>query len=473
MQVAFLSQKRLLVDVSSILLIEHQANSIQILNCAGCVSLLYNYAHKSFVAYTKLLGLHDCFSAMQEPKSAMVFSFSCSANRRLPWILALLLMMTRGDGQSTPGFLSVDCGFTNDSPYKDSTTGLLFLPDLKFVEGGVSNNISAAFMADAPYENQKTLRSFPQGKRNCYTLPSTIGKKFLLRAMFTYGNYDGLNRSMDGSPFLFGLHIGVNFWDTVNLTNMDPSITDWKEVLTIAPSNFVSFCLINFGSGTPFVSSLELRPLLDPMYPFVNTRVSVGYFRRIRFGNATEYITRYPTDPYDRFWEGWSFSYSSYPWISPSTSNKVEILPGDDYFNVPMAIFQKATTLDANYSFMSLGMAKGPNWDHESVRLLPIFHFAEINGSNPNRRFDIYNEGDLLHRGFSPSLLQANSLHDSGRFLYNGNALYTLNKTRSSILPPLINALEVYSLIRMENFTTDSEDGKIDHQRRYCTHIRI
>ena len=95
--------KRLLVDVSSMLLIEHQANSIQIVNCAGCVSLLYNYAHKSFVAYTKLLDLHDCFPAMQEPKSTMVFSFSCSANRRLPWILALLLMMTRGDGQSTSG----------------------------------------------------------------------------------------------------------------------------------------------------------------------------------------------------------------------------------------------------------------------------------------------------------------------------------------------------------------------------------
>lgn len=71
--------------------------------------------------------------------------------------------------------------------------------------------------------------------------------------------------------------------------------------------------------------------------------------------------------------------------------------------------------------------------------------------NNPNRSFDIYNAGDLLHRGFSPSRLQANSLHNSGQFLYNGDAFYHLNKTCSSILPPLINALEVYSLIRMEN----------------------
>ena len=142
-----------------------------------------------------------------------------------------------------------------------------------------------------------------------------------------------------------------------------------------------------------------------------------------------------------------------------NTSDKVEILPGDDFFNVPMAIFQKATTLDTNYTFMGLNIGMGPNLKHENSLLL-IFHFAEINGNNPNRRFDIYNAGDLLHRGFSPSRLQANS----GQFLYNDDAFYTLNKTRSSSLPPLINALEVYSLIRMENFTTDSEDGKIGHR---------
>lgn len=177
---------------------------------------------------------------------------------------------------------------------------------------------------------------------------------------------------------------------------------------------------------------------------------------------------RYPMDPYDRFWEQWQ--YNSYPLINLNTSSQVEILPGNDYFNVPMAIFQEAMTLDPSYTSMWLTMEKN-NVDSKSVRLLPIFHFAEINGSNPNRRFDIYNAGDLLHRGFSPSLLQANSLYDSGQFLYNGDAFYTLNKTRGSDLPPLINAFEIYSLIRMENFTAASEDGKIDHRCTYCTHM--
>ncbi|XBI19821.1 hypothetical protein VPH35_061252 [Triticum aestivum] len=369
----------------------------------------------------------------------MVISFGCSASRKLTWIsglLFILVMMTRVHGQSI--------------------SGLQFHSDGEYVKGGLSHEILTEFMAGVGNEQQKTLRSFPDGSRNCYTLPSAFGKKFLLRTTFTYGNYDWLNRSMDGSSFLFGLHIGVNFWDTVNLTNWDPSLTVWKEVLTVALGNSVSVCLINFGTGTPFMSALELRPLLDAMYPFVNTSVSVGHFRRIRFGEATDFITRYPVDPYDRFWEAWSFYYKTYPWMTLNTSDKVEILPGDDFFNVPMAIFQKATTLDTNYTFMGLNIGMGPNLKHENSLLL-IFHFAEINGNNPNRRFDIYNAGDLLHRGFSPSRLQANS----GQFLYNDDAFYTLNKTRSSSLPPLINALEVYSLIRMENFTTDSEDVEL------------
>ncbi|VAH65162.1 unnamed protein product [Triticum turgidum subsp. durum] len=220
----------------------------------------------------------------------MVISFSCSASRKLTGILALLFMMTRVYGQSTSGFISIDCG--NRRTYNDSTTGIQYHSDHGFVDGGLSHKISTEFMADATNEQQKTLRSFPQSSRNCYTLPSATGKKFLVRALFTYGDYDGLNSTMSGSLFRFGLHIGVNFWEAVNLTNSDPSNTIWKEVLTVAPGNNLSVCLINFGTGTPFVSSLELRPLQDVMYPFVNSSVSISYFKRFRFGNATEYITR-------------------------------------------------------------------------------------------------------------------------------------------------------------------------------------
>ena len=250
----------------------------------------------------------------------MAISFSCSAcsqkssATKLTWFFALLLILatmiqvraqppTAGKCMPYPpsvcpvlhrlsGFVNIDCGWTNSSAYIDNTTRIVYRFDGESVEGGLSHEISEEFMAGAANEQQKTLRSFPDGPRNCYTLASIIGKKYLLRALFTYGNYDGLNKTMDGSPFLFGLHIGVNFWESVNLTNTDPSDTVWKEVITVAPSNAVSVCLINFGSGTPFISALELRPLEDTMYPFVNTSVSISYFQRFRFGNITDPITR-------------------------------------------------------------------------------------------------------------------------------------------------------------------------------------
>jgi len=320
----------------------------------------------------------------------------------------------------------------------------------------VDHDILQEFMAGTGNDQQKTLRSFPEGARNCYTLPSNISKKYLLRATFTYGNYDRLNKSRDGSLFLFGLHIGVNIWEAVNLSNWDPSLTVWKEVLTVAPSKFVSVCLINFGSGIPFISSLELRPLEDTMYPFVNTSVSVSYFQRYRFGSVTDFITRYPTDYYDRWWQSWGFT--SYPWINLNTSRTVQSLPGNDDFKVPLPIMQKASTLDANYSFIAMAVAQGPNLDAKGLQLLPIFHFAEINGSNPNRRFDIYSGQDMLFQDFSPSRFQVDSMHKGGQFLKNALAYFSLNKTARSRLPPLINALEVYSLVQMENLTTDSDD---------------
>ncbi|KAM0894173.1 hypothetical protein ACQ4PT_024647 [Festuca glaucescens] len=399
---------------------------------------------------------------------------------KLAWIFALLLILVmtiQVRGQLPPEFINIDCGWKNSSGYIDNALVMPYSYDDDFVEGGLNHEILPEYMNSTANDQQKTLRSFPDGLRNCYTLPSNISKKYLLRATFTYGNYDRLNKTMDGSLFLFGLHIGVNFWEAVNLSNWDPSSTIWKEVLTVAPSNSLSVCLINFGSGTPFISSLELRPLQDTMYPFVNASVSVSYFQRYRFGNITsinDFITRYPTDPYDRFWQSWSLSVDySYPWISLNTSNEVESLPGTDVFNVPSAIFQQASTLDTNYSFIQIAVAQGPNQLGNYQKLLPIFHFAEINTSNPNRRFDIY-AGELLFPEFSPSLFQVDSMFRNNQFLQNSFTYFSLNKTATSSLPPLINAFEVYSLVEMENFTTDSNDvNYMKEVKKYYNLARI
>ncbi|XP_048533051.1 probable LRR receptor-like serine/threonine-protein kinase At1g51810 [Triticum urartu] len=385
---------------------------------------------------------------------------------KLTWIFALLLILVMAiqvRAQPPPGFINIDCGLKNFSAYPDANLNLRYGSDDEFVESGEKHEVLPEFMASTADDNQNTLRSFPVGSRNCYTLPSTPGKKYLLRAIFTYGNYDRLNKTQDGSLFRFGLHIGVNFWDSVDLSNFPTDKAVWKEVLTVATGSSVSVCLVNFGSGTPFISSLELRPLLDTMYPFVNTSVSVSYFIRFRFGNITDYVTRYPTDNYDRFWESYSGKRTEvqhYPYISLNTSNNLENLPGNNDFRVPSAILQNAMSIDANNSSIIISESSGANKDAQTLQILSIFHFTELNGSNPNRRFNIYSAGEGLFPGFSPSRLKVDSMYKSGLFAQKGDAYFILNKTAGSSLPPLINALELYSLVLMKNLTTDSDDVK-------------
>ncbi|XP_066365460.1 probable LRR receptor-like serine/threonine-protein kinase At4g29180 [Miscanthus floridulus] len=125
----------------------------------------------------------------------------------------------------------------------------------------------------------RDVRSFVDGARNCYTLWSlAVGLKYLLRASFMYGNYDGLNR-----PPVFDLYIGVNLWKTVNVSD-PPDARVVAEAIVVVPDDFVQVCLVNTGSGTPFISGLELRPLKSSIYPQVNLTQGLVLLVRRNFG---------------------------------------------------------------------------------------------------------------------------------------------------------------------------------------------
>lgn len=135
-------------------------------------------------------------------------------------------------------------------------------------------------------------------------------------------------------------------------------------------------------------------------------------------------------------------------------------LPGNDNFQVPTLILQKASTINSSFSWLNFSVRAGDNLNGQSLELLPIFHFAEIERNSPNRMFQIYSDGDQLHQAFSPSYLQVDSVYPRDRYLHESGTTFTLRKTNSSELPLLINAFEAYLLVRMENLTTNTIDGK-------------
>lgn len=108
-----------------------------------------------------------------------------------------------------------------------------------------------------------TLRYFPDGDRNCYTLKPKQGKnnRYLIRAFFAYGNYDGKNQT----PSVFDLYLGVNFWKEVNISDANRYI--YRESIHTSLTDTINVCLVRTGSTIPFISSLELRLLTNFIYP--------------------------------------------------------------------------------------------------------------------------------------------------------------------------------------------------------------
>ncbi|KAK1548924.1 hypothetical protein Q3G72_005052 [Acer saccharum] len=220
--------------------------------------------------------------------------------------IATLIVMVHADSHS--GFISIDCGLPENSSYTDKKTGIDYTSDATFTETGVSYNISSEYNSHTLEQQFLNVRSFPDGTRNCYTLkPAPGDSKFLIRASFMYGNYDGQNKIPS-----FDLLLGTDVWDSVELA--DASIIIFKEIIHVSPRNYIDVCLVNDGSGTPFMSSLELRPLEN---------------------------SRFKDDDYDRIWS----PYSRTNWVTISSSLKVN---NDDIMNRPPSMVMQTAAMPAN-----------------------------------------------------------------------------------------------------------------------------
>jgi len=171
----------------------------------------------------------------------------------------------------------LDCGLSiQGSPYKESSTGLTYTSDDGFVQSGKIGKITKEL--ESLYKKpERTLRYFPDGVRNCFSLNVTRGTKYLIKPTFLYGNYDGRNVIPD-----FDLYIGPNMWITVNTDNTI------KEILHVSKSNTLQVCLVKTGTSIPYINTLELRPLADDIY--TNESGSLNYLFRVYYSNLKGYI---------------------------------------------------------------------------------------------------------------------------------------------------------------------------------------
>ncbi|KAL5231450.1 hypothetical protein ABZP36_030226 [Zizania latifolia] len=375
------------------------------------------------------------------------------------WLLLLCLAATAGGvlqvraQPDSQGFISIDCGFPGKTGYVEDTTKLWYATDDGFTDAGANHNISVQFMTPRLGKRYHNVRSFPDGERNCYTLRSLeAGLKYIVRALFLYGNYDNLNRLP-----MFDLYIGVNFWTMVNIS--DPGGGQLTEAIVVVPDDFVQVCLVNTVSGTPFISALDLRPLENRLYPQVNVTQGLVLNTRNNFGltNETD-IIRYPDDPHDRIWLPWV---NPIDWVEISTTSMVQSID-DDHFDAPTAVMQTAITPRNASKSIEFSWDPEPQPKDPSPGYIAILHFSELQllPSNAVRQFYVNLNGmSWFSSGFTPHYLYAEADYARKPFLRYPQYNISINATANSTLPPIINAFEVFSVITTAIVGTDALDA--------------
>ncbi|KAL9678271.1 hypothetical protein QQ045_016114 [Rhodiola kirilowii] len=80
---------------------------------------------------------------------------------------------------------------------------------------------------------------------------------------------------------------------------MEPGTVTLLCLRKVIRSNVTYICLVNTGLGTPFISAIELRPLISGAYETQHDTIALQ--QRLDFGNEVKRI-RFPDDAYDRIY---------------------------------------------------------------------------------------------------------------------------------------------------------------------------
>ncbi|KAL0774506.1 hypothetical protein Bca101_039657 [Brassica carinata] len=158
----------------------------------------------------------------------------------------------------------------------------------------------------------------------------------------------------------------------------------------------------------------------------------------------------YPDDVRDRIWN--PFFGSSYSQITTNLN-----INNSKAYEVPKTALQSAAT--PRNASGPLVITWNPKPSNAQVYL--YMHFAEIQTLEANeiREFDVILKGNFNHSGFSPTKLKVFTLFTEVPMQCDsGGCRLELVRTPKSTLPPLINALEAYTVIEFPKLETSPSD---------------
>ncbi|CAD5315271.1 unnamed protein product [Arabidopsis thaliana] len=336
--------------------------------------------------------------------------------------------------QDQLGFISLDCGLVpKNATYTEKTTNITYKSDANYIDSGLVGRISAEYKA--PLQQQTwTVRSFPEGERNCYNFNLTAKSRYLIRATFTYGNYDGLRQVPK-----FDIHIGPSKWTSVKLDGVGNGAV--LEMIHVLTQDRLQICLVKTGKGIPFISSLELRPLNNNTY--LTQSGSLIGFARVFF-SATPTFIRYDEDIHDRVWV------RQFGNGLKSISTDLLVDTSNPY-DVPQAV-AKTACVPSNASQPLIF-----DWtlDNITSQSYVYMHFAEIQTLKDNdiREFNItYNGGQNVYSYLRPEKFEISTLFGSKPLSSpDGNFSLSFTKTVSA----MVNIKATYDLSKKVSWQGD------------------
>ncbi|KAI3950061.1 hypothetical protein MKW98_008506 [Papaver atlanticum] len=346
-------------------------------------------------------------------------------------------------------FISIDCGSSSLESYTDGNS-IEWVGDDQYIQTGEPRNIVTMF--SRPWD---TVREFPTRKKNCYSIDVnndkaediTTVERVLVRASFYYANYD--NKS---NPPTFNLQFNGNNWTQI-VTTMENLATE-EVVYSLNHGNTITVCLAQtHRDNIPFISSLEVRSLESDMYSYVDSNYPLFFMSRKAYGTNT--IIRFPEDSYDRFWESFGpLRDSSALRRVRNSSPSIKVDVAD---RIPETLFTTAITLK-NSSGGGDYMWSSAKATDRKVPMHFNAYFSEVLrlSSTQKRSFNVsintfnFNESGFNSYNFgivNPPYGRALQvrLNNISAESFNSYEVF-MRSTNDSTLPPLINALEGYTI---------------------------
>ncbi|KAG4131514.1 hypothetical protein ERO13_D09G216700v2 [Gossypium hirsutum] len=335
--------------------------------------------------------------------------------------------------QPPKGYL-IDCGATSKTAIDDRE----WLPDEDFISTGSSKNLTVPRLIPT----FSTVRSFPLQnnlrRKFCYTARVYKGARYLIRTAYYYGGVNGVNFP---SPPVFDQIVDGTFWRVVNTTeDYRKGSTSSYEAVFEAKGTTMSVCIASntYTESDPFISSLEMLLLGDSLYNTTNfDSYALSLVARHSFGHNRSVIS-YPDDLFDRYWEPYAEN------VSVIASNNTPSVSG--FWNIPPSkIFESALSTD---QLEPLELRWPPLSLPNSTYYIALY-FADHRDSMLSGSRVLHIHINEVRYISNLEVTSAGAAVFATRWPLEGQTKITLSSAANSNASPLINAGEIFDILRL------------------------